>query len=78
MDARRSPWGVLDSITSPVLVAGGADSNIFSDDDAEGLAIALLEGQWLAVPRARHSIQTDNSDGPAAAVFRLADSLVAH
>lgn len=78
MDARRPPWGVLDRITSPVLVAGGADSKIFSDDDAERFEIALPKDQWLAVPRARHSVQTDNPFALAAAVSGFADSLATH
>jgi pimeloyl-ACP methyl ester carboxylesterase len=78
MDARRPLWGVLDRITCPVLVARGADSEIFSDEDAQRFAIALPKGQWLAVPRARHSVQTDNPSGLAAAVSRFADSLATH
>jgi pimeloyl-ACP methyl ester carboxylesterase len=78
MDARRPLWGVLERITCPVLVARGADSEIFSEDDAQRFAAALPKGRWLAIPRARHSVQTDNPSGLASAVSAFADSLAAH
>jgi len=71
MDARRPLWGVLQRISCPVLIARGADSEIFSDEDAERFAKALPKGKWRAVPRARHSVQTDNPMGLAAVVRRF-------
>lgn len=74
-EQRRPLWGVLHRITCPVLVVRGADSEIFSEADAARFAGALPDGRWLAVPRARHSVQTDNPAGLAAAVCAFADSL---
>jgi pimeloyl-ACP methyl ester carboxylesterase len=78
MDARRPLWSVLDRIACPVLIARGADSEIFTDDDAERFARALPNGRWLSIPRARHSVQTDNPAGLAAAVSDFATTLSAH
>ncbi len=75
MDARRPLWGVLDRITCPVLVLRGADSEIFSPDDAARFAGALADARWREVPRARHSIQTDNPAGLAQALFEFTDAL---
>jgi esterase len=75
MDARRPLWGVLQRITCPVLVARGADSEIFSEHDAQRFAKALPRGEWLAVPRARHSVQTDNPVGLALVVREFAESV---
>lgn len=77
MDARRPLWDVLHRITCPVLVARGADSEIFSDEDARRFAEALPAGRWLTVPRARHSVQTDNPAGLAAVIREFAESLAA-
>ncbi|MEJ6022689.1 alpha/beta fold hydrolase [Ramlibacter sp. PS4R-6] len=78
MDARRPLWGVLHRIACPVLVARGADSEIFTADDARKFAAALPDGRWMDVPRARHSVQTDNPAGLAEAVSRFADSIALH
>jgi len=78
MDARRPLWDVLGRIACPVLVARGAESEIFSNDDAERFARALPDGRWLAIPRARHSVQTDNPAGLAAAVCDFAATLDAY
>lgn len=78
MDARRPLWSVLDRIACPVLIGRGADSEIFTDDDAERFARALPNGRWLSIPRARHSVQTDNPAGLAAAVSDFATTLSAH
>jgi pimeloyl-ACP methyl ester carboxylesterase len=78
MEARRPLWGVLHRITCPVLVVRGADSEIFSEEDARRFTQSLPNGRWLAVPRARHSVQTDNPTGLAAAVGAFAESLTAH
>lgn len=68
MDARRPLWSALHRISCPVLIARGADSEIFLDQDAEKFAKALPKGEWLAVSRARHSVQTDNPVGLAVVV----------
>jgi len=73
MDARRPLWGVLHRISCPVLIARGADSEIFSEQNAERFAKALPQGKWVAVPHARHSVQTDNPAGLAEVVQGFAD-----
>lgn len=77
MDARRPLWDVLHRITCRVLVVRGGDSEIFTDADAERLAKALPHGEWVKVPRARHSVQTDNPVGLAAVVCDFDDALSA-
>lgn len=60
MAARRPLWGMLHRIVCPVLIVRGADSDIFSPQDASRLAAALPDARVVEVPRARHSVQTDN------------------
>lgn len=50
----------LDAITCPTLVLRGADSDVFSDDQAEHLAHRLPHGSWMRVEEAGHTIQGDN------------------
>lgn len=69
MASRRPLWGVLQRISCPVLVARGADSEIFSPEDARRFAAALPDARVVDVPKARHSVQTDNPRGLAAAVL---------
>jgi pimeloyl-ACP methyl ester carboxylesterase len=73
MDARRPLWDVLHRISCPVLIARGADSEIFSEQNADRFSRALPEGKWVTVPRARHSVQTDNPTGLAEVVQGFAD-----
>jgi pimeloyl-ACP methyl ester carboxylesterase len=62
---RAELWGVLDRITCPVLVVRGGDSEVFAASDAEEFARRLPHAQIAVVPKARHSVQTDNPRGLA-------------
>lgn len=68
LSPRRKLWGVLDRITCPVLVARGGDSEVFAQSDAEEFARRLPHAQIAVVPKARHSVQTDNPRGLADAI----------
>jgi pimeloyl-ACP methyl ester carboxylesterase len=72
---RRPLWGLLPRIQCPALVLRGADSEIFTDADAQRFAQALPNARWQAVPKARHSVQTDNPCGLAAAIESFLQSL---
>jgi esterase len=51
------------SITCPVLVVRGAESDVFSDADAAAFASALPDGRWARVESAGHNVQGDNPLG---------------
>ncbi|MET0919378.1 MAG: alpha/beta hydrolase [Burkholderiales bacterium] len=74
---RKRLWDVIDRITCPALVVRGGDSEIFSDADAAKFAGALPQGTLVRVPRARHSVQTDNPRGLAEAIVAFDDGLPA-
>ncbi len=60
---RRLLWKEVSTIHCPTLVVRGANSDVFSDADAERLAAALSQGRWVRVKGAGHSIPGDNPKG---------------
>jgi pimeloyl-ACP methyl ester carboxylesterase len=52
-----------ETITCPVLVIRGAESDALSDEQAADFAAALPEGRWDKVENAGHTIQGDNPRG---------------
>ena len=74
---RRPLWKVLSRITCPVLVVRGEDSEIFSEGDAAKFTGHLPRATCVTVPNARHSVQTDNPQGLAAAIMTFDDGLPA-
>jgi pimeloyl-ACP methyl ester carboxylesterase len=68
-------WDALARITCPTLVVRGGDSEIFSEADAAKFTRALPQGSFARVPRARHSVQTDNPRGLAEAIMGFDDGL---
>jgi pimeloyl-ACP methyl ester carboxylesterase len=72
---RRPLWHVLPRITCPTLVVRGAQSEIFSEGDADRLAAHLPDVTLATVPNARHSVQTDNPAGLAQAMVRFEERL---
>jgi pimeloyl-ACP methyl ester carboxylesterase len=52
-----------DTITCPVLVIRGAESDAFSDAQAADFTTALPDGRWAKVPDAGHTVQGDNPRG---------------
>jgi len=52
-----------ESITCPVLVIRGAESDALSDEQAAAFAAALPDGRWDKVENAGHTIQGDNPRG---------------
>jgi pimeloyl-ACP methyl ester carboxylesterase len=61
----------VSNIAAPTLVLRGADSDVFSDQDARELAQALPDGRWERVEAAGHTVQGDNPAGLAAALRRF-------
>jgi esterase len=69
IEALRSQVG---AIRCPVLILRGAESDVFSDADAERFAAALPDARWLRVEGAGHTVQGDQ---PAALVRALREFL---
>ena len=69
-------WDALAGIPCPALVVRGAASDVLDPDTAERMAEEVLPNARLAlVPRAGHSVMTDNPEGFSEAVssFALGD-----
>jgi pimeloyl-ACP methyl ester carboxylesterase len=69
-------WEALGRITCPALVVRGAASDVLDPDTAERMAEEVLpNGRLAVVPRAGHSVMTDNPEGFSEAVsaFTLGD-----
>jgi pimeloyl-ACP methyl ester carboxylesterase len=63
-DLTRAQWESLARIPCPTLVVRGAASDVLSADVAERMALEVLpKGSLAVVPRAGHSVMTDNPDG---------------
>lgn len=52
-------WDDVASITRPTLVVRGADSDVFTEAQAEELAERLPNGRWTSIPGAGHTVQGD-------------------
>ena len=75
-DLTRAQWQALARVPCPTLVVRGAASDVFSADVAERMAQEVLpKGSLAVVPRAGHSVMTDNPDGfrDAVAAFVLGE-----
>jgi pimeloyl-ACP methyl ester carboxylesterase len=60
----RAQWDALARISCPTLVVRGAASDVLSADVAERMAREVLaKGSLAVIPRASHSVMTDNPDG---------------
>jgi esterase len=64
---------LLPTVSCPVLVARGAESDVFAVEDAERLADCLPDARAVTVPGAGHTVQGDNPRGLAAELRRFAD-----
>jgi pimeloyl-ACP methyl ester carboxylesterase len=63
-------WDALGRVACPALVVRGAASDVLSADVADRMADEVLpSGRLAVVPRASHSVMTDNPEGFAAAVL---------
>ena len=60
-----------ETITCPVLVIRGAESDALSDQQAAGFAAALPDGRWDKVEDAGHTIQGDNPRGVVKVLARF-------
>jgi esterase len=50
-------------VAVPTLAVRGGDSPVFSRTDAETLAATFIDGSWVEVPDAAHTVQGDNPAG---------------
>ena len=72
----EAQWAALRRISCPTLVVRGAASDVFATEAAERMAEEVLaQGRLAIVPRAGHSVMTDNPEGFGSAVttFVLSD-----
>lgn len=60
LDGMRRLWHDVEKIACPTLVMRGANSDVFSDENAQKLAENLTNGRWERVDNAGHTIQGDN------------------
>jgi pimeloyl-ACP methyl ester carboxylesterase len=68
-DTAKRLWDALARISCPTLVVRGAASDILSPEIADRMADEVLaKGHLAVVPRAAHSVMTDNPAGFAEAV----------
>jgi pimeloyl-ACP methyl ester carboxylesterase len=68
-DTAKRLWDALARIPCPVLVVRGAASDILSPEIADRMVDEVLaKGRLAVVPRAAHSVMTDNPQGFAEAV----------
>jgi pimeloyl-ACP methyl ester carboxylesterase len=51
------------TVTCPVFVVRGAESDALSDSDAANFAASLHDGRWSRVENAGHTVQGDNPRG---------------
>jgi pimeloyl-ACP methyl ester carboxylesterase len=71
----QAQWSALERITCPTLVVRGAASDVFDPDVADRMTDDVLaKGKLAIVPRAGHSVMSDNPEGfnEAVAEFVLA------
>jgi pimeloyl-ACP methyl ester carboxylesterase len=69
---RKEMWDALAGIPCPTLVVRGAASDIVGADVADRMVDDVLQnGQLAVVPRAGHSVMTDNPEAFAEAVGRF-------
>ncbi len=69
---RDEMWRALERIPSPCLIVRGAGSDIVSPDVADRMADEVLQnGRLAVVPRAGHSVMTDNPKGFEQAVVEF-------
>jgi pimeloyl-ACP methyl ester carboxylesterase len=61
---REAQWDALRRVTCPTLVVRGAASDVFSPETADRMVDEVLaRGRLAVIPRAGHSVMTDNPDG---------------
>ena len=56
----RPYWNGAESVTCPVLVVRGSESEVLLDEDAERFAWQMPKGRWVRVEDAGHNVQGDN------------------
>lgn len=67
--------GKVHRVACPTLIVRGAESDVFSDEDAEYLARGLQNGRWRKVAGAGHTVQGDNPKGLLEALSGFLDEI---
>jgi pimeloyl-ACP methyl ester carboxylesterase len=68
----RALWEALERIACPTLVVRGAASDVLSPETADRMVEEVLaQGRLEVIPRAGHSVMTDNPDAFDAALCRF-------
>jgi pimeloyl-ACP methyl ester carboxylesterase len=62
-ESAAAQWQALAAIACPTLVVRGAASDVFAPDVADRMVEVLPRGALAVVPRAGHSVMTDNPEG---------------
>ncbi|MCA1648534.1 MAG: alpha/beta hydrolase [Chloroflexi bacterium] len=68
-------WAAARSFDKPALVVRGGESELFSDQDAQGLAEALPRGSWVRIDGAGHTVQGDRPHALARELRAFLDPL---
>jgi esterase len=64
IDERRNRlWQQVDRISCPTLVVRGAESDVFSEENAAKLVARLNRGSYARIDQAGHTVQGDNPAG---------------
>ncbi len=66
-------WEDIEEIKCPTLIVRGANSDVFSADTAELMAKTIPNACWVEVPRAGHTVASDNPAGFAHATIDFLD-----
>src|SRR5262249_59015443 len=61
------------AITCPTLILRGADSDLFSADQAAAFAALVRDGTTVTIPNSGHNVQGDNPAGLLAAIRPFLD-----
>jgi pimeloyl-ACP methyl ester carboxylesterase len=50
----------LPAVTCPTLIVRGAESDLFSDEDAQTMTRKIPNARWVRIRNAGHTVQGDN------------------
>lgn len=68
-------WSEVPLVTSPTLVVRGAESDVFTDEQAQELARRFPNGRWVRIEGAGHNVQGDNPRDLAEAISSFLSDL---
>ncbi len=71
-ERRKKLWTAVEAARCPALVVRGGESNLFSEDQAAGLARRFPRGSWVVAEGAKHSVESHD----AAALAKIIDEFL--